>query len=742
MTEISNRTIRYAYYLLFFLTPLLLTPLNYELFEFNKMLFVYGISIIVGSAWMIRMTIEKRIIFRQTPLDIPIALFLIAHLISTINSIDPHISVWGYYGRYNGGLVSLISYLVLYYGLVSNLNDGKNNKPILNMLFLSLASGFLVSLYGIAQHFGIDAHIWVQDVQNRVFSTLGQPNWLAAYLTVLLPISFSMLLNYQVSNFNDQTNLKPKQERFENWKIGNWKLFDNWSLVMGVLSIIFYITLLFTKSRSGFFAFWISNTLFWIGVFLINKVHQGRTTTKPFQLAFGINLALIFVTTIIGSPFSQINNLFSFQKENVDYNQEALPDNTTDGSLNTGYTVQNTNVTDSGDIRKLVWQGAIDAARARPYFGWGVETFAWVFYRFKPIEHNLTSEWDFLYNKAHNEYLNYAATTGLVGLGSYLLFIGTSIGWFLTIFKSQFSSFKHNNEKLKIQNWKLFDNWNLKRGILSLGLFSGWLSLLITNFFGFSVVVTSLYFWLIPAVIVVLFQKNESIGQPAPLSLALRAGLSQWIPVGAILGTALYLLWSLVLYWRADYFYADARSAYGKGNYASSYRLIIKSITARPYEPVYHDQLASTLAHLATPSSELIEQAIAASNIALQLSPGNVSFWKSRTRMFYNLSQIDEKYSLDALNAVLEAQSRAPTDPLIAYNVGIVYELNNNRDKALESFKKALELKKDYKDAAWALAIFYADENPEESEKWLKYILEQIDPNDQEVKKKLESDTN
>ena len=108
MTEISNRTIRYAYYLLFFLTPLLLTPLNYELFEFNKMLFVYGISIIVGSAWMIRMTIEKRIIFRQTPLDIPIALFLIAHLISTINSIDPHISVWGYYGRYNGGLVSLI----------------------------------------------------------------------------------------------------------------------------------------------------------------------------------------------------------------------------------------------------------------------------------------------------------------------------------------------------------------------------------------------------------------------------------------------------------------------------------------------------------------------------------------------------------------------------------------------------------------------------------------------------------
>ncbi|MCR4263845.1 MAG: hypothetical protein NUV98_03975, partial [Candidatus Roizmanbacteria bacterium] len=253
--------------------------------------------------------------------------------------------------------------------------------------------------------------------------------------------------------------------------------------------------------------------------------------------------------------------------------------------------------------------------------------------------------------------------------------------------------------------------------------------------------------------IIVLFQRNK---QPGAKEIPVKSiDLKQWIPVGATLGTTIYLLWSLALYWRADYFYADARSAYGKGNYASSYRLIIKSINARPYEPLYHDQLASSLAQLAairfeeeyartdteddemTSSTELAEQAISASNVSLQLSPGNVSFWKSRTRMFYNLSQIDDAYAEDALKSVLEAQSRAPNDPLIAYNVGIVYELNDNRKKALESFKKALELKKDYKDAAWALAIFYQDENPEESEKWLRYILEQIDPNDAEVKKKL-----
>ena len=35
----------------------------------------------------------------------------------------------------------------------------------------------------------------------------------------------------------------------------------------------------------------------------------------------------------------------------------------------------------------------------------------------------MTSEWDYLYNKAHNEYLNYLTTTGIVGLGTHLLLL-------------------------------------------------------------------------------------------------------------------------------------------------------------------------------------------------------------------------------------------------------------------------------------------------------------------------------
>jgi O-antigen ligase len=80
-------------------------------------------------------------------------------------------------------------------------------------------------------------------------------------------------------------------------------------------------------------------------------------------------------------------------------------------------------VTESFDIRKIVWEGAWKLALKYPLFGTGVETFAYGYNLVRSSTHNLTSEWDYVYNKAHNEYFNYLATTGFVGLISYLILI-------------------------------------------------------------------------------------------------------------------------------------------------------------------------------------------------------------------------------------------------------------------------------------------------------------------------------
>ena len=126
----------------------------------------------------------------------------------------------------------------------------------------------------------------------------------------------------------------------------------------------------------------------------------------------------------------------------------------------TGSTVQ---------IRLAVWKGTLNLIKDHPLLGTGPETFAYSFLPYRPVELNQTAEWEFLYNKAHNEYLNIAATTGLLGLGTYFWLVAKFV-W------------------LNIKN--------RERSILRTGIFVGWVGVLVSNFFGFSVVLTSLLFWL------------------------------------------------------------------------------------------------------------------------------------------------------------------------------------------------------------------------------------------------------
>jgi len=122
------------YLSLFFFTPLLMSPFTSELFEFNKMLFIYFIASVVLFFWLFRMILLKKIILKRTKLDLPIFIFLASQLFSTFFSLDFHTSFFGYYGRFNGGLLSIITYLIPAFFITINpsfnhreKNDKENN---------------------------------------------------------------------------------------------------------------------------------------------------------------------------------------------------------------------------------------------------------------------------------------------------------------------------------------------------------------------------------------------------------------------------------------------------------------------------------------------------------------------------------------------------------------------------------------------------------------------------------------
>src|SRR5260221_4531181 len=113
--------IDYLFCALFFLVPLIFYPKTSEVFEFNKIVGVYIFTTLIMATWIIKMIQQKKLIFKRTILDIPLLFFLGSELISTIISIDPRTSFFGYYSRFNGGLLSTICYSLLYCSFVSNL---------------------------------------------------------------------------------------------------------------------------------------------------------------------------------------------------------------------------------------------------------------------------------------------------------------------------------------------------------------------------------------------------------------------------------------------------------------------------------------------------------------------------------------------------------------------------------------------------------------------------------------------
>ena len=134
-----------------------------------------------------------------------------------------------------------------------------------------------------------------------------------------------------------------------------------------------------------------------------------KTKRSLVQLALLCNLIFIVANFFIRTPFGQYNRTLTVDVFSASpAEEESIPP--------VGDSVINVAITDSAEIRRIVWSGAIEIARNYPLFGTGPETFAYAYYKYRPAEHNLTSEWDFLYNRAHNEFLNVAATSGFLGL--------------------------------------------------------------------------------------------------------------------------------------------------------------------------------------------------------------------------------------------------------------------------------------------------------------------------------------
>lgn len=691
--------IRAALHIMLLVVPLTWSASTSELFEFPKMLVVYLGTMIILALWFTAMLLSKRVLIRRTPLDIFIVLYLVSHLISTLLSIDPHTSWWGYYSRFHGGLMSTLAYTTLYYVTVSLFGA----KDIRKFVVTILLAGALSSLYAFPEHFGhspscalitgnFDASCWVQDVQTRVFGTFGQPNWLAAYLIaiMLVPLGYAL---YQLSKKSSATISE--------------RLKKPWTLASIVSFTLFFLVLLFTKSRSGLLGLAVGMVIFLVVTISTSLRRSKHVATLSFVvLASMLGLFVLFGKGVVPQYDRAISN---WHRQLVGEPVSTLPETTPERQVGTQL---DTGGTESGDIRKIVWRGAIEVWKQYPMFGSGLETFAYSYYGSRPMAHNMVSEWDFLYNKAHNEFLNELATAGLAGLA-------TMLGLML------------------VYSWGALDGARDKDlavidRILIAAMLAGYWALAISNFFGFSTVPVGMLFFLFPAYTFGLLHEKD---EPTKVK-AEHPGFVHYIGLTFVAIGMMYGLISWFSMLSGDISYNKGKKALGAGSLQTALPALERATQLNPHEGLYAEELslglaqaASTLAGAgqATTAAKLAEQAIEWSDASIALNSVHLNFYKTRARVFIYLSQINPSHVKEALQSLITAASLAPTDPKIAYNIGLLYEQLGELETARDIYIAATEMKPNYEDPRLSLGDVYVKlGEPDKAKEQYLYILEKL----------------
>lgn len=663
LATFSRTVLKFTFFATLFITPFVFASYTSELFEIPKTLFVYTLtSTFVCFYFLYCLAVRKVLVTRNIVL-IFFLIFTLITALSTLFSIDRHLSVFGYYTRLNGSLVTSACYLTIFF-IVSTVLSKKEAIEGLKFLVLSTV---IVSLWGIPGHFGYDPNCyiltgkftstcWREEFRPtlRIFSTFGQPNWLGAFLTMTMPIALSIVFTTK----------------------GFQKIFFLLS------SQIILLGLIFSNSRSSFLSLIISLLLF----FAFLGIRKTKANLPVIVIFLFLSILLL---SLFGKPLWERN--LEAIRQNLFFSQKSQPEKTTVPEINNPPTPKppaSTSLeaggTESGTIRIIVWKGAINIFKNFPILGTGPETFATTYYRYRPVEHNQTTEWNFLYNKAHNEYLNYLSNTGLLGFLAYSALL-VSIG-FLII-----------KNILRSQN---------QTRIIQIGLLSSSVSYLVVNFFGFSVIATSVTFFLIPAISFAISEHKSELTLKIPKKIF----VSNSLVVAAIFILFLFLLVTISRIFLSDTYYARYQKEIGSGKILKALKNIQTAAETSPYfEPLYYAELgyaASLAAENSFDNDKKSQTELAEKSTALALggSPNNLSLWRKAQSTYFELSLSDSKYLSLALNAGKITTELAPTDPAGYFNLGLIQKTAGQKNEARDAFSKALELKPDYTEAKEELA--------------------------------------
>jgi O-antigen ligase/tetratricopeptide (TPR) repeat protein len=377
--------------------PLYFNIYSALIFEMDKTCLLRSIALLMTLAWVIG-ALERRknggereaetglaqrvVNFLTRPLVLPALMLAGVYLLTSLTSVWPRASFWGSYIRLQGAYTT-ISYIVIFFLILWILRTQEQVERLVTLIVLT---SLPVSLYALAQHYGLDPIPWGVSVAERVTSSLGNAISIGAYLIMTVPLTMRQCI-----------------KSFSNLRAGPEQRAPNSiSTVLYLLTLVAQlIAIVFAQSRGPFLG--LAGGLFFF--LLLWAILKNR---------MGLGLAVIILATVFGLLLIILN----------------LPHTPLDTIKTLPYVGRLSTIakTRTFETRALIWQGAINMSRADPVrtvIGYGPETMLVTYQPYLlPALFELEGPGR-APDRCHNATLDALITTGLIGMAAYLFLFGS-----------------------------------------------------------------------------------------------------------------------------------------------------------------------------------------------------------------------------------------------------------------------------------------------------------------------------
>lgn len=284
--------------------------------------------------------------------------FIASMILSALIGVDPYHSFFSDTHRMGG----IISFLNLFALFVILSDFFKQKIRFENLMFVFQIVSIILFIYSFLQMAGF----FPTSYQNRFESLMGNPNFYGNYSAVIFLITIYFLV------------ITPKNKIFKK------KYFFYF------VSIVNLVAVFITQNRSAFLG--IAAAYFFIIAFNYLRKQYEVNFVLLRKSAIILTAAMIVVFLLHKTGFFIIENrVFSEGRRTVD-------------EISTG--------------RKSIWIQAIGAITERPFFGWGVENFAYTT-KYAPVELSF-SPWQ---DRVHNIFLEILVYNGLIGFFVFIYFL-------------------------------------------------------------------------------------------------------------------------------------------------------------------------------------------------------------------------------------------------------------------------------------------------------------------------------